>query len=1245
MKRKMCMLLSALLLLNAPAMQLTAAAEDTTEATEMVTEAAETTEQEEETAAQTEVQTDAPAAETEAPQTEAAQTEAPQTEAAQTEAAQTEAPAAETQAEETEAETLIEEEEVIDVLEVETEEAATETLTEMESETEMEEKGALPKVGDVVNGFEAKEIRPFPAIGAQMVLFEHQKTHGQLMYIANDDTNRVFDLTFFTDAIDKTGLPHVFEHSVLDGSEKYPSKTLWFNVAYQTYNTYMNAYTQSRLTGYPVASLSEAQLLKYADYYTDACLHPLVVEDESIFREEAWRYRLEDAESPLTIEGTVYSEMQGAYDLSSAAYSNAMGTAFPGSTIGNEYGGQPEYIPDMTFEALQNYHSLYYHPSNSVAYLYGQFEDYTAFLAQLDQAYAAYDYREFTHEDPEYVPLAEKTEASFAFPVEEGSSTENMASIYYVIVCPGTDDQQELILNTLTDLLSDNASALQQSLQSALPSGTFYAFISTDGPEDAIVIVAENVNAEDSQTFRDTVDTTLAQIGESGFPQDLVDGVMASLRISTLLMRENSDVGVDSIIPNLAYSHATSGDAFNYVDYVEGMEHMDEWNQQGLYAKAVTDWLLNAQASALVTTYPEAGKKEEQDAALEAELAELKASMSEDEINALIEATNAVEPEVDNTAAIADMQAVTVESLPEEMKLYEVSDTTGEDGVRHIDVPAQVDGVGQVALYLDAAGIAQEDIHWLQLLANLTGEMDTQAHTKAEVASLVSRYLNSVNIDISFVRTQDGYHPYLGLSWIGLDEDLAQGYDLMKELVFDQKLEDTQKVQEALASLKANLKSSITQAPYNVQIMRARAITSELYRYYTYCKQLEYYAFLEETEKLLETDPEAVTAHLQAVAEQINNRTNAVTIYGGSQAGMAANRPLADAFMASLGEAPVEPAVYDFPVPSMSEALIVDNGVQFNGEAADYATLGLEGYDGGLDAVTALVLDSLLYPQLRDQYGAYSVFHGADEYEGAYIVSYRDPNIAETFDVYAQLHDQVAAMENDQSVLNGYILSSYAYFAKSQGELTGALNAAISTLQGEPQDKELTFMRQLKQVTPETVAKYTDLYAKLDSDGAKFTAGPASAINAEADRYEVILNPFGAVDYSQQGFDDVPEDAEYHDAVMSMVESGMLVPASETHFGAEDPATEGDLIAAMYVMIGGGSADVDAAIETFAQYGITDVEPEGAITGQVVDDMFNWISDGLWEGEGSTEQVTRAQLAQMLSDFMAALEGAQNEAA
>ena len=586
---------------------------------------------------------------------------------------------------------------------------------------------------------------------------------------------------------------------------------------------------------------------------------------------------------------------------------------------------------------------------------------------------------------------------------------------------------------------------------------------------------------------------------------------MASLRIQNLLMREDPDIGLN-LIRSLAYNFAASGDPFIYMTYVENLGQMDEWNRQGLYKQAVTDWLLDAKASALVTTYPEAGAKEEADAALAAKLADVKAAMSEEETAALIEQTNAAVPQEDNTAALKDMQAVTVESLPEEIKTYDLSDETGEDLVRRIEVSAQVDGVGQAAVFLDAAGVKQEDLHWLSLYADLAGKLDTDSHTKAEIASLMSRYLNKGTIYVSLVGHGDDYHPYVRASWIGLDEDLKEGYELVKELLFGEKFDDASKLKEAVALLRANLKDSVNREPFNVQTMRQGAVWSGLARYYTYTKQLEYYEFLTGVDKMLESDPDSVAQHLDAIAAQMNNRTNAVSVYCGNEDSILINRPLADAFFASLGAEPVEKQVYDLPVPAASEALIIDGGVQFNGEIADFETLGLDGYDGGMNAVTSLVTDAFLYPLLRDQYGAYSVFNQAEEDEGVYMFSYRDPNIDKTFDAYAMLPQLIAQFTADQDTVDGYILSSYAEFAKSQGELTGALAAAVDTLAGDAADRRLTWMKELKKVTPETITEYADMYAKLDQDGSKFTAGPASAVNAEADRYEVILDPFGTND-------------------------------------------------------------------------------------------------------------------------------------
>ena len=1108
--------------------------------------------------------------------------------------------------------------------------------------TDAADAAALPRVGDVVNGFEALEIRDFPLVGAQIVRFEHQKTGAELYYIANDDTNRAFDLTFFTDAIDNTGLPHVFEHATLSGSEKYPSTALWFNLVYQCYNTYMNASTGQRLTYYPVASLSEAQLLKLADFYTDCCFNPLVLRDESIYRTEAWRYRLADADDDLTIEGTVYSEMLGATTLQRCASYNAMRAAFPGSLVGNDSGGDPAFIPDMTWEALKNYHDLYYHPSNCAAYLYGRFEDYAAFLALLDGYFSAYERREFTRVDEGYTPITEPVELTLPFPVEQGSGTDHASMIYYVFVCPGLnqDPREELVLNTLTDLLIDDASGLQQGLKAALPYGTFYSYIEEDAPQSAIVFIADSVNAEDAQTFRRIVDESLAEVAANGFPQDQVDGVMASMTIDSLLVREQSDVGVEGVIPDLAGSYAATGDPWSYVDYVEAMGSMDDWNRQGLYAKAVSDWLLDSRTTALVATYPQPGLKEENDAAEAARLAEVKAAMSDEEIAAIVAASNAEPADDDASGYVAQLQAVTVESLPEEVKLYEVRDETDDLGVRHIDAVAGVDGIGQASVLLDARGLDQQDIHWFQLYTDLLGELETARHTRAELATLMSRYLYDPDIYLSLPDEGESYHPYMRLRWIGLDDDLAAGYDLMRELVFETKVDDPDKLLEQVQAVKAGLKSEVTAQPSGVQLRRALAVTSERYRYNSYAAGLEYYAFLEEVEQLLAEDPGAATAKLQGIQSAFNNSRNAVTLFAGNEASIALNRGLADAFLAALDSREIVPAQYDFPVPERSEALIIDSGVQFNLLAADYESMGLEGFDGGIDAVASLVGDLFLIPQLRDQYGVYTPQHGALTDDGVYIYAYRDPNIVETFQVYDSLADQVAALEVDQETLNGYILSAYSGYATPKGELSGAAEAALDALQGKPQDEALAWMRQLKQVTPDSVRRYADMYAKLAENGVRNTAGAASAINANADLYGAILNPFGAVDATQIAFSDATEDYLHYEAVRYAFENGLMAPLEEGVFGVDAPATEGDLLAAAYVLVGGGRDEAEA-LEFFAGYGLVPADADLAAP-MVPDDAWALFSALVGEEveplseTAEPDAATRGELAEMLQAFMEA---------
>ena len=659
------------------------------------------------------------------------------------------------------------------------------------------------------------------------------------------------------------------------------------------------------------------------------------------------------------------------------------------------------------------------------------------------------------------------------------------------------------------------------------------------------------------------------------------------------------------------------------------------------------EWLADAGLYTLTTTYPAPGEKEKVDAALKEKLAAIKASMSEEELQAIIEETNAAPKDEDTAELMAKIKAVTVESLPEEIKTYAVSDFTDDNGLRHIEAAAGVDGIGAVSLWFDAAALPQEDIHWMRLYTRLLGQLDTDKHTKEELDVLITRYLYNKTTGVSGGDMGDTNHPYMVAEWYALDDDLAAGYDLMEELLFHTRFDDVQKLTEQVQAQKTSVRGTINQSAYQVMLYRGLADRYPFYRYYSYLNFLDYYAFLENLEAMLNEAPEEVIKHFEAVQSFFANNAGAVAGFAGNEQSIEKNRPLADAFMAKLDHVEREAVAYDLPIPSAREALIIDGNIQFNNVIATADDMGLDDFDAGLSAITSLLSDKILVPVLRDQMGVYTPWNSVMDNGSMYLISYRDPNVKETFDVYASLADTIEQLDVDQDTLDGYIMSAYSGLALPAGELAGAVTAIEDTLFEQKLDRNLDYMRQLKAVTPETVKAAAEIYRKAWENGVHSTAGSASAINANADLYDVILNPFNAQDASQVEFTDAAEGSESYEAVRFAFENGLMTPKADDAFGTGDPATAGDFYGAIYVLIGGAPGAVDEAMATLAQYGLV---PEGveAATELTLGDcaqLFGAVTAALGapftpDVEAGTEDqtATRGQLAQMLQTFTEGLQ-------
>lgn len=965
----------------------------------------------------------------------------------------------------------------------------------------------LPAVGETVEGFAVREAGTFDLLGAPTVLLEHEKTGALVYYIASKDVNRSFDITFRTPAMDNRGTPHIFEHITISGSEKYPSANLFFPIINQTYNTYVNAMTMWNSTTYPVSSLSEEQLLKLADVYLDGVFNPLLYKDERLFRREAWRYELADAGDELTVTGTVYNEMKGARTISRVAGQNTLSLLYPDSLQENDPGGDPVVIPELTYEDLLKFHDAYYHPSNALVVLYGDL-DLKRILKMMNEDYfSRYERQEIDVPNGDVPPGTGYTEAEFPFPVEADAPVDGASVIEYGFVANGADVADEMALNVLSSVLSHQASPLQVAVRERMPGASVGVGIDVEYPQASITFTASGVNREDAATLKTVVDETMAQIVADGLDADLVQAVIATIRFQMLTIPEASNLGTQ-LSPSISMMWARNGNVEYFNDYLYHMERLQGLGgDTSLYAELIERYILQNGHAAMATTYPEPGMAEREAEALAQKLADFKASLSEEEIQALVDATAEMEAfsaEEAPLEMIKSLQAVTVQTLPEEMDLYEIDDET-RDGVRYITAPTQAGDIGLTQVMLDTTWVPQEDLHTLALYASLVGSLDTQKHTKEELSLLNTRHLNGLSVAAGQLEEADEtFRSVLGAQWMGLMDDYETGVDLVNEILFETKFDNITDIQNVIAMNKTGIRQMMTTAPYLYQMYRAYAVFTDKGAYDNYLSGLEYYYALQEFEQQLAENPERVTRALEDMQEALRNKAGALAIFAGNEAAVETFHSTIGAIFDSMDDAAREAADYSaLPRPAMREALVIDSQVQYNMVFAPLEELGIA-YSGIIDPLAQVLNDGYLTPKLRHGLGAYGTLTFMDR-EGLLVCSYRDPTVTETYEVLAGMGEYLETVNLSQEDLDRYIISAYSGYAMPLGTLNGAAYAINQYVAGRPADEKLQRMREMKAMTVEDLRELAPALTKLYADGMRSTAGGAAIIEANKDLFDEVL--------------------------------------------------------------------------------------------------------------------------------------------
>ena len=352
-------------------------------------------------------------------------------------------------------------------------------------------------------------------------LLKHNRTGARVALLQNDDENKVFYIGFRTPPKDSTGVAHIIEHTVLCGSEKYPVKDPFIELAKGSLNTFLNAMTYPDKTVYPVASCNDKDFRNLMDVYLDAVFHPNIYREEKIFRQEGWHYELEDAEDELTINGVVYNEMKGAFSSpDDVLYREIMNSLYPHTSYAVESGGDPDVIPELTYEDFLAFHQRYYHPSNSYLYLYGNM-DMEERLAYLDREYLSkYDAISVDSVPATEPPFEKCVFVEKEYPIMESESErKNTYLSYNVSLGEALDRKVSVGFQALADAVVGAPGApVRKALLDAGIGTDIIDIYEADVKQPYYSIVAKNAEEFQREDFVRIVEETL-----SGLVRDGVD--------------------------------------------------------------------------------------------------------------------------------------------------------------------------------------------------------------------------------------------------------------------------------------------------------------------------------------------------------------------------------------------------------------------------------------------------------------------------------------------------------------------------------------------------------------------------------------------------------------------------------------------------------------------------------------------------------------------------------------------------
>ena len=647
-------------------------------------------------------------------------------------------------------------------------------------------------------------------INSEGYVLRHKKSGAHISLIKNDDDNKVFYIGFRTPPMDSTGVPHIVEHTVLCGSEKYPLKDPFVELVKGSLNTFLNAITYPDKTVYPIASCNDKDFKNLMDVYLDAVLHPNIYHDPEIFMQEGWHYELEHEDDELTINGVVYNEMKGAFSSPDDVVNREMlGSLFPDTTYHHESGGDPEVIPDLTYEDFIDFHKRYYHPCNSYIYLYGNM-DMEERLDYLDKEYLSkYQAIDLDSGIGMQAPFEEVRMVDATYPISAGEDEKDATYLAYSVAVADALDQELYQAFDVLEyaLLSAPGAPVKNALLEKGIGKDIIGSYDTGMLQPMFSVVAKGADPEDKQRFLDTVMEVFREQAENGIDKK---ALLAGINASQFSFRE-ADFGSfpKGLIFGLNCLDSWLYDdnqPFTHLYGVKVLDGLKEKVNTDYFEKLIDKYLLHNTHASLLMVAPEKGLATRQEEKLKEELRNKKTAMPKEDIQKLIQQTKLLkqhQQEPSTKEQLECLPMLTRADLKREARKLDLEEKKISDiTVLHHNVFTS--GIHYLNLVFDVADISQEDWGYLSLMSRMLGLVDTEEYTYGEFANEVNIHTGGINASLAvYARENNDYRMTLEVRGKFLYENMAQATHLMEQMMLHSKFDDENRIREMIALQKS----------------------------------------------------------------------------------------------------------------------------------------------------------------------------------------------------------------------------------------------------------------------------------------------------------------------------------------------------------------------------------------------------------------------------------------------------------